>query len=476
MKRVIKSKTIKSLMILGLVMAICPVAFTVNETVEAIEKEAQVEVLTILEQNMQKEITIDLRDTPIDDVIRVLADQADVDIIKSPNVIGNVTATLTNVPLEEALRNILAAHGYGYVLDKNMIRVAPLSEINESSEALVNRVYRITYADVTDVETALKKFISSRGAISASIGTSNIIVSDTESRIKAIDTFLEEIDRITPQVLVEVRIYDITSREQLDLGIEWSANRTGTGVTGDPAGITNPFIAGLSSNTTTKTGSDLTGALRFGWLTPNIDIDVLLKAQHEVVEAKLLANPRILVLDNERALFDIITEQPYIERTITDGSITETVKFKDIGVKLEVTPHIARDDMIRLHIMPEFGVLVERLTLATSDVPVVDTRKVNTIALLKSGQTVVLGGMRKKDVSKQVNKVPLLGDLPLLGFLFRSEGEDTATTELVVFITPKIINDQPIMTPDECKTYQATNFSAPEPMLTKAEKADRKLH
>jgi len=108
--------------------------------------------------------------------------------------------------------------------------------------------------------------------------------------------------------------------------------------------------------------------------------------------------------------------------------------------------------MLRLHILPEFGVLVERVTISASDVPVVDTRKVDTIALVQDGQTVVLGGMRKKGVSKEKNKVPLLGDLPLLGALFSFEGEDTSVTELVVFIA-----------------LDETFFDPPEPSSTRAE-------
>jgi type II secretory pathway component GspD/PulD (secretin) len=126
--------------------------------------------------------------------------------------------------------------------------------------------------------------------------------------------------------------------------------------------------------------------------------------------------------------------------------------------------------MLRLHILPEFGVFVERVTLTTSDVPVVDTRKVDTIALVEDGQTVVLGGMRKKDVSREVNKVPLLGDVPILGYLFRFEGEDTAVTELVVFITPKIIYQQPVMSPEEQQAYDETNFGSPELSSTRAER------
>ena len=473
MRGSMKSGGLKFLMILAFVMVACAITVAENAN-EDLEKK---EVLTALERRMLKKISIDFRDTPIDDVIRIMAEQADVDIVKSPKVIGNVTATLTGVPLEEALDNILASHGYGYVTGRNMIRIAPAEDITEKAERLANKIYHITYADVAQVEKALEKFVSKRGSLSASLATSHIIVTDTESNIKAIDTFIDEIDRITPQVLVEVRIYDITSRNLLDLGVEWNAGQRtvfpgGVGTVGtNPSDEISPFSTGVFSNPTNKTGTDLTGFLRYGWLNPNLDIDVLLRAQQEIVEAKLLANPRILVLDNETALFDIVQERPYVERTISGNQTTETIKFKNIGVKLEVTPHVTRDNMLRLHIMPEFSVLVELVNLSTgtTNIPVIDTRKADTIALVESGSTVVLGGMRKKDVSTQINKIPFLGDLPLIGGLFRFEGEDTAITELVVFITPRIV-DQPILSQAEQQAYEITEFSGPGNYLSRAEK------
>ena len=471
MRGSMKSRGLKFLMILAFVMAACAVTVAEN----ANEDLQKAEVLTGLEQRMLKRISIDFRDTPIDDVIRVMAEQADVDIVKSPKVIGSVTATLTGVPLEEALDNILASHGYGYVTGRNMIRIAPVDEITEKDERLTNKIYHITYADVAQVEKALEKFISKRGSLSASLATSHIIVTDTESSIKAIDTFIEQIDRITPQILVEVRIYDITSTDTLDLGVEWNAGQRTTFSGGiddvgtNPTDEISPFTTGLFENPTALTESAASGLLRFGWLNPNLDIDVILKAQQENAVAKLLANPRILVLDNEEALFDIVTEEPYVERTISGTQITETIKFKSVGVKLGVTPHLTREHMVRLHIEPEFSIVVRYATVEGSPVPVVDTRKVNTKALVKSGQTVVLGGLRKKDISTQINKIPLLGDLPLIGGLFRFEGESTAVNELVVFITPRII-DQPILSESEKRAYEETEFSGPKTSLTRAEK------
>jgi type IV pilus assembly protein PilQ len=472
MKSMSKSKLLGLLMILALAVAAYP-ADVAEEVEGEIRETGQKEVLTTLEQRMLKKISIDFRNTPIDDVIRIMAEQADVDIVKSPQVTGNVTATLTNVPLGEALDNVLAAHGYGYITGTNMIRIAPVSEIDVKAERLDSKIYHITYANVEEVEKALKKFISSRGSLSANPGTSHIIVTDTETNIKAINTFIEEIDRITPQVLIETRVYDITSRDRLDLGVEWDVGRRTTYVAGEPVGgKTDPFIVSGWEGGTNKTQESTLGFFRFGLLNGSIDLDVQLRAEEENIDAKLLANPRILVLDNETAFFDIVTENPYIERTITGDIITETVKFKNVGVKLEVTPHVTREGMLRLHILPEFSVVVSRVVAGSSDVPVVDTRKMNTIALVENNQTVVLGGLRKKESSQQINKIPLLGDIPVVGGLFRFEGDDTVVNELVVFLTPYIITRRPTMSESEINAYEVTEFDGPPVKVSRFEKKE----
>jgi type IV pilus assembly protein PilQ len=444
------------------------------------------EVLTTLEQRMQKKISVDFRDTAIDDVIRIMAEQADVDVIKSPKVTGIVTAKLSNVPLEEALRNILVAQGYDYVASKNMIRVAPSGEITQEAEKLVTKIYRINYADIKEVEKSLGKFISQRGAISTNPGTSNIIVKDIESNIKAIGTFIEDIDRITPQILVEARIYDITSKNEIDLGVEWMAGRnttyydaTGTAVVppgtlgANPSGDIDAFSTGIFTGATGKT-TGTQGLLKLGWLKDNLDIDMVITAQQNLINAKLLANPRILVLDNETANIAITSQIPYQELSQTSGGGNiGTTSFKDVGVKLKVTPHLTRADKIRMIVEPEFSVQTGNVTFASSGLtypqPIVATRTAKTTLLVDSGQTVVLGGLRKKDVNKTVNKVPLLGDIPLICYLFRFEGEDTINSEMLVFITPKIVTDSSLSDLEK-KQYEATEFPGPAVEQTGAEK------
>jgi type IV pilus assembly protein PilQ len=436
----------------------------------AAEDANKAEELTAVQRKLQQKVTIDFRETPIDDVLRMLAKQADIDIIKSPEVIGNVTATLTNIPLGEALDNILAAHGYGYIATENMIRIVPRKDMIDIREKIVNKVYRINYADVKQVEEALKKFISKDGSLSANIGTSNIIVTDTESKIAAIDAFIKEIDRITPQILVEVRIYDITHQDTLDLGVQWMAgSQTTIGDTlgSNPSGNTYPYAIGTFNELKSKT-ADTTGTLRFGFLNSSTDIDIRLKAQAENINAKLLANPRLLVLDNENAVFDIVREIPYTESTLVSGAgTTATILFKNVGVNLTVKPHLTRDGMLRLDIVPKFSVVVD--TDATTHVPTVDSRSVKTIVLVKDGQTVVLGGLRKKDVTQLTHKIPLLGDLPWVGAAFRFEGEDTVTSEIIVFITPHVI-ESPVLTGIEQNAYKATEFPLLKTQDSRAEK------
>lgn len=437
------------------------------------------ELLTPVQQRMQQQISLDFKDTPIDDVLMIMAKQADVDIIKSPKVQGMVTATLTDVPLAEALTNILESHGYAYVTTDNIIRVVPKDEIFEVREKMVSQVFRITYANVKDVEAALRQFISDQGAISSNAGTSNIIVTDTESKIKAISSFIEEIDRVTPQILVEAKIYDVSSTDSLDLGVKWQAG-TATNF-GEPAtgqtlgnnfsnvgnilsGVTNTAIGSEFSTGISKAEST-SGLLRFGVLNDSVSIDAAIFAAQDDIRAKLLANPRVLVLDNELAEIKIVEEIPYQELTETSaGGSIGTTQFRDVGIQLRVTPHLTRDGMIRLNLNPKFSVRTGDAVIPGVDnpnpQPIVATRETNTIALIKDKQTVVIGGLKKQDKSQQISKIPLLGDLPLLGALFKFQGESTINSELVVFITPHVIQEH-ILSDDEQKYLADSVYVSP---------------
>ena len=182
------------------------------------------------------------------------------------------------------------------------------------------------------------------------------------------------------------------------------------------------------------------------------------------------------MLDNKLASFKAVTEIPYQVLTQEGGGSIGTTAFKEVGVTLEVTPHVTRDGMIRLYIKPAFQVHVRDVLVTTetfgatrtSPQPVVDTREAETTALVKDGQTVVIGGLRKRTVSRLVDKIPLLGDIPLLGALFRFEGEKTTDNELVVFITPHII-EHSVLSPTELRQLENSKMPTLENQTSRFE-------
>jgi len=403
-----------------------------------------------------------------------------------------------------------------------IMKLVPQKEI--VAENLVHRSYRIVYADVNEVEKTLKAFISKDGQLSANPSTGDILVVDYESKIKVIDNFVKEIDRLMQQVMVEVRIYDVATTDDFDIGAEWDAGRnnpitslthtnthgivdtvdtvtpanTGT-VTTDTdtatkttntawqhsdAGVTQHTSEATKTYTYRKSkpfvggsfDSETAGTIRLG-LLDTVSLDIALNVLRTQVGAKLLANPRILVLDNATAEFEIISEIPYTEasQSSTGGTTMTSTQFKEVGTKLRVTPHVTRDGMIRLQIVPEFGVVTEKgvktALTALGTVPTVDTRRVDTKALVRDGQTVVLGGLRKRTVTQTIKKIPILGDAPLLGQFFSDVSEEVKTSELLIFITPKIVVE-PTLSPKELKGLESTEFSDPKITDTEYEKAE----
>jgi type IV pilus assembly protein PilQ len=211
------------------------------------------------------------------------------------------------------------------------------------------------------------------------------------------------------------------------------------------------------------------GTLHVSLLNDAIDLDFVLSILHSQVDARLLANPRILVLDNETADFEIVREIPYRSvREVPREDPTTYTAFKNVGIDLKVTPHIARDGMLRLHIIPQFSVLVGQDMFGA---PIIDNRSADTKAMIKDGQTIAIGGLRKREITKDISKVPVLSDLPLVGGMFISETESVAINELIVFITTKIITE-PTLSESEQKLLSETKFETPQIEKTRIEKGE----
>jgi type IV pilus assembly protein PilQ len=428
-----------------------------------------------LQKRMKTRVSVDFREAPIQDVIKTLAEQADIDIVKGPAVTGTVTATLTDVPLDEAMESIFTVHGYGYTTSESIVRIVPKSELAQYMVKYQTKVYHVAYADIEALDKAIKDMVSPKGKIAMNIETGHLCITDTEDSIKLLDEFIAAMDCEIPQILVEARIYDVSSAAFQDLGFNWTA---GTFNLYDPdTGL--PVVGETEPYTQTTFGSSIgqapkaTFSAGVGVLNDDVNINAMLTARRDDVKARLLANPKILVLNGQEANINIVSEIPYQELTQTSGGGNiGTTKFKEVGVKLLVTPEITRDNKIRLMLNPIFSVqtgtvalvIPTGLTAITSPQPIVDKREALTQALIKDGQTVVIGGLRKRDVVQEVSKVPLLGDIPLLGALFRFKGEKAINSELIVFITPHIITDTSLA-PADARKLDTMNgeFREPEP-------------
>ena len=437
-----------------------------------------------LQRRMKTRISVDFREAPIEDVVKSLAEQADIDIVKGPAVTGTVTATLTDVPLDEAMESIFSVYGFGYTTSESIVRIIPKAELAQYVIKYRTKMYRIDYADIEELNTLVSGMLTAQGKIAVSKATGHLCVTDTEDQIEMIDAFIEEMDQETPQILVEARIYDVSCADYLDLGFDWFAGSftlfdptTGLPTLYDPA-TGAPMVAKTEPYRSAGFGSSIAQApkgnfgLQVGFLNDNVDISARFTAIKDKVKSRLLANPKILVLNDEEATIKIVEEIPYQELTQTSGGGNiGTTKFKDVGVELVVTPQVTREGKIRLLLNPKFSVQTGSVSLVIpiegappiqSPQPIVNKREAATQALIKDGETVVIGGLRKKDIVRELSKVPLVSDIPVLGELFKFRGEKTVNSELIVFITPRLIV-KPELSADDSRKLDATEAELCEP-------------
>ncbi len=289
-------------------------------------------------------------------------------------------------------------------------------------------VFRLNYANAKKLENAIKALVSSDGKVGVDERLNSIIVRDTVENLAEIKQVLKKLDVKAPQVMIEVLIVNVKLTDELKMGVDWTKLGTSSVF----------FSQGLS-----VTGSvNPYGKLTFLTTPGNWSIDGLIDFIQTNKDVRILANPKVLVLNNQTAMIKTVEEIPYQElsETAAGGSIGTTA-FKEAGVTLEVTPQITDDGHIIMNIKPEQSALIDTIIVENSEIPVIETRKTDTILRVKDGQTIIIGGLRRKDPTVEESKVPILGDIPLIGGLFRKTRTKQTESELGVFITPHIYTD-----------------------------------
>ena len=407
-----------------------------------------------------KKISLDFQDADIVPIFRLLADISGYNIVVSPQVKGKLTMKLINVPWDQALDLILKTFSLGKSVQGNIIRIAPYTVFAKErddaakaekagikAEPLVTRIFPISYADVKVVENAIRssKLLTERGSTSVDARTSTMLVKDVASVFVEIEKLLAMLDTPTPQVLIEARIVEVNTSEIQDLGIQWGGFITspdGLAQLGGFSGLGTGPITGAHYIVDFPSGALGTGAggFTFGMLNParSMGLDLQLSAFETLGKLKIISNPRIITLDNKEAR--ILQGKSIPTRKLTtEGTIS--TEFKDVTLELTVKPHIAPDNTISMLL----NIKKEELdyTLPSIEgVPGTDKKEAKTSVIIANGETVVIGGVYKITTFKTTEGVPGLMKIPLLGWLFKSREVQTTTAELLIFITPRVVEQQ----------------------------------
>lgn len=387
-------------------------------------------------------LSMSFRDADILGVLRLLSKQNHLNLVASHDVKGKVTVHFDDVTLDEALETILKANGYDYYIERDIIFVKPIE--TERNATVATRVYELKYADALDIKETLSPFLSKRGKMEAMCrsrnGTSEekrsnlLVVSDASFRMAVIDSVMQMLDRPLDQLMIEVRMYETTLDNNQKVGVGLP-----TAVTGKTFDARNPDDPSSQTDFTAlapledKLQNIIMGKLSVDRLTFSLNF---LKTK---TNSKLLSNPKILTLDNQRAELSVGTTIPIqtISRSVAGDIITYT--DKNVNVSLRVTPRVNPDSMISLMIEPTIEDIIGYTGSGDNRQPIISKRYAKTQVVVRHDESIVIGGLLKEVEVDTKEKVWLLGDIPLLGRLFTNSGKEKKKTDLLIFITPRLI-------------------------------------
>jgi type IV pilus assembly protein PilQ len=410
-------------------------------------------------------ISVNLKDVDLKDFFRLIHEISGLNVVLDPMIHGNLTIVLDDVPWDQALDIVLKNNDLSRQLDGNVLRIATVDTLRKEAEGRraqidaealavdkVSITRFLSYAHAKDVLLPVKKFLSQRGDIVADERTNSIIVSDIPAVLPQIDRIIQQMDRKTQEVEIEARVVAATRSFARDIGTQlgfgWGNGTTAVGGAG-AAGSSPLTASGLTPNyiqSTTPLGSiplfsnlgatAPTSGLSFINATNNIRIDAVLTMAESRGLLKVLSRPRVVTQNNVQAVVKQGTKIPIMTASTIGAPATAT--YVDAFLRLTVTPQITSEGTIFLNVdventLPDFG------HEDTAGNPALITQQATTQVLVTDGGTVVIGGVIQTQNSLAISQVPLLGDIPYLGNLFKHRTVSTSDSELIFFITPRII-------------------------------------
>ncbi|MCS7215616.1 MAG: type IV pilus secretin PilQ [Thermodesulfovibrio sp.] len=416
----------------------------------------------------ERTISLDFQDADIVGVFRLIGDIAGYNIVIHPDVKGKITLKLINVPWLQAVDIICKTFQLEKIFVGNILRIAPVKVFQEEKklEAEIKdlfkkaedeqyRIFVLKHASPDKVKAAIEgaKILSPKGNISIDERTRVLIVRDIPSVLESISNLIDNLDKPTRQILLEARILEISSSFSKSIGFEWGINwyssdtRTsvigsaGAGTTGSPSPVPGGF-APLGINLPASSGviTGPTTAFTVGYLNKSqtLALNLRISALQQTGRGKIISNPKVITLDNQKAKIVQGASIPYGEKDVQSGQIS--TKFRDVAITVEATPHLIDDKSMLLDLSVVKEDLVEFVNIGGVYAPRTTKIEGNTKVSLRDGETLVIGGIFKKSDSMTESKVPGLGDIPLIGELFKSRGRDESMYEVMIFVTPRILN------------------------------------
>lgn len=406
------------------------------------------------DEKPQRIESLEFREVDIKDVLRQLATQYDLNIVFSESVRGVVTVHLTKVSIDQALDSIITVNGFAYSKKENVYKVTSQEEARR--EGRQTKLFKLNNAEAAKIKETLAKVLSGDGSIEADARSNSIVVTDSPSVLAKIDGMIASLDELTPQVLIEAKLVETSLTSAEKLGIDW---QTTIKATGAKRPITFPFTTQEASKYNPTVDGGTVGE---SWPTADADeftfgtldftgVQMVFDALKSRSKTHLVANPRIITLNNHNATINVgkVLSQPTYERNATTGKLEVTGwQSYNVGVSLDVTPQISPDGHVKLKLKPEVSSLIGYASTrdGVNEGPITSSRSAQTEVQLKDGQTVVIGGLVKEESLTTESKIPFLGDLPLIGWLFKSRQTGSTSnpsekTDLLIFVTVRIIKD-----------------------------------
>ncbi|CAH8193990.1 type IV pilus secretin PilQ [Vibrio aestuarianus] len=413
-----------------------------------------------------KLISINFQDIPVRSVLQLIADYNEFNLVVSDSVVGNLTLRLDGVPWQQVLDIILQVKGLDKRVEGNVIIVAPKQELDSREKQqlekarlaeelgdLHSEIININFAKASDIAEMIGgegplSMLSQRGSISVDERTNSLLIRELPDNISVIRHIIAALDIPVKQVQIEARIVAVNEGNLDELGVRWGFTSTNGDNTVGGSIESNLFQAGLLNENTlpvddflnvnlAATSANASSiAFQVAKLGSDLLLDLELSALQRESKAEIISSPRLITTNKKPAYIEQGTEIPYLE---SSSSGATSVSFKKAVLSLKVTPQITPDNRLVLDLSVTQDRPGEVVKTGTGEAVAINTQRIGTQVLVNNGETVVLGGIFQHSISNTVDKVPLLGDLPLLGVLFRRSYEQVGKSELLIFVTPKVV-------------------------------------